>query len=30
MYRTLYIGEGIILEPILDDEPDEEILYWQD
>jgi hypothetical protein len=30
MYRTLYTREGINSEIILEDEPDQEILYWQD
>ena len=30
MYRTLYTREGTISEIILEDEPDQDILYWQD
>ena len=30
MYRTLYTREGINSELILEDEPDQDILYWQD
>jgi hypothetical protein len=30
MYKTLYTREGINSEIILEDEPDQDILYWQD
>lgn len=30
MNRTLYTNEGIISEAILEDEPNQDILYWQD
>lgn len=30
MHRTLYTREGINSEIILEDEPDQDILYWQD
>lgn len=29
MYRTLYTKEGLVSEIILDDEQDQDILFWQ-
>jgi hypothetical protein len=30
MYRTLYTREGIIVEEVLEDGPDQDILFWTD